>query len=289
MSYPSGPDSRLWHPAAAFDLHAPARRPYFAERFWGASLASHIYGLPEAVHAHARVLPEGLLLHADCGRCSERQEVVVDFRSIDATDPDGDQTVDLYAFGAERARWVQLGLWEEDLRAWAETHEDCRRRRGPPALEGKRVIAAVAEELQATAASEISASGAASPVVAVIPEDGAPLRFDATGTRRFDRMLTGFRVREVTRFWTRPPAAVLALEEVPVRERGTLLRLALVTPVATWVGYTVVDRFGRPYPAPGRVSTLAWAPVREAAIWLDGLLARRMPFPVPRVLSPTEH
>lgn len=289
MSYQTPTDARLWHPAAAFDLHAPSRRPYFEERFWGASLSSQVYGLPEAVRAHARVLPEGLLLHADCGRCSERQEVVVDFRSLDSGDSDADLTVDLYAFGAERARWVQLGLWEQDLRTWADAHEQCRWRRGPPVLEGRRAVAAVAEELQATAADELSMRGTTSPVVALVPEDGPAVRFDATGTRRWDRMLTGFRVREATRYWSRPPVAVMVLEEVLVRERSTLLRLALLTAAATWVGYAVVDRFGRPYPGPGRLGSLAWSPVREAATWLDGLLARRLPFPVPRVLSPMEN
>ncbi len=292
-------DSRLWHPAAAVDSQAASlpsargqagpvpRRPYFEERAWGASLANHVYGLPERVQAHLRVLPEGMLMHADCGRCSARHEVALDFRPLDGGDDDPDGApVDLYAFGAERARWLQLGLWQDDVRAWSEAHEECRVRRGAPEPEAR--VAAVIEAVRATSAFELAARGTASPVVVVVPEEGPSLWFDVTGTRRYDRMLTAFRVREVVRWWRRPPAAVLAAEEVPARERTTLFRVALLTAAATWVAHATVDRFGRPYPGPGRLGALAWSPVREAAVWLDGLLAKRMPFPVPRVLSPME-
>lgn len=287
---PTAEDVRRWHPAAAFDL--PSHRPYFSDDAWGGCMASHIYGLPTAVHAHVRVTPEGLLLHADCERCSERDELVLDFRELLPAESALDSVaVELPLFGYERARWLQLALWEEPLREWAERHRTCEPARPRPLLGA--VAARTLGQLCDVAAGQLRDEGCTSPVVVAAVDGRHPLWFDADGATEGERMLTGFRVREATARAALAQAGagtltVLSAEEVLVGEGVTALRVTVLTGGANWVGFAPIDRFDRPAPGRGLLRPLVWARMRGSCGWADGLRARRRPFPVPRVLEPVD-
>ena len=274
---PTAEDPRLWHPSAAFDLNA--HRPYFGDEAWGACFSNHVYGLPATVHSHLRITPEGLLLHADCDRCSAREDVVVDFR-----DPGGDAEpellpVELASFGGERVRELQLSLGQEPLRAWAEAHRDCLPPAGSPQLPAP--VAAALEQLQAFKAAELRERGCAEPSVVAVVEGRDAVWFEVEAAGEADRMLTGFRVREAT---GGPALAILAAEEVLVEGQATVLRFAVLMDGETWLGQATIDRFDRPYPGRGLLQRPAWSPIRETATWLDGLRAQTRPHPLPRVL-----
>ncbi len=286
---PPAADTRRWHPAATFDLDA--HRPYFSTDSWGGCMASHIYGLPEAVHAHVRVTPEGLLLHADCERCTERDEIVLDFRSLETSESALDRvSVELCQFGGERARWLQLALWEEPLRQWAERHRACESPRARPLLSAS--AARVLSELGRAAATELRAGGWIAPCVVAAVDGRDPVWFDVELGGEGQRMLTGFRVREATAAAVADAGTraltILSAEEVRVGEGVTALRVAVLTAAGNWVGFAPVDRFDRPAPGPGVLRPLVWARVRGFASWADGLRARRRAFPIPRVLEPVD-
>ena len=275
---PTSEDPRLWHPSAAFDLCA--HRPYFGDEAWGACFANHVYGLPATVHAHARITPEGLLLHADCDRCSARDEVVLDFRAVEG-EPDL-LAVELASFGSERVRELQLSLGQEPLRAWADAHRDCLPPAHTPDL--PRPVVAALEQLETYKAAELRERGCAEPSVVAVLADRGPVWFELEAADEAERMLTGFRVREATLDFSRPALAVLAAEEVLVGRQGSVLRFAVLMEGGNWLGEAAIDRFDRPYPGRGVLQPVAWTPIRETATWLDGLRARRQPHPLPRVL-----
>ncbi len=286
---PPAQDVRRWHPAATFDVDA--HRPYFSAESWGGCMASHIYGLPAGVHAHVRVTPEGLLLHADCDRCTERDEIVLDFRSLEPSDSALDTVpVELTHFGGERARWLQLALWEEPLREWAERHRACQAPRSRPLLSA--AATGVLCQLGDIAAAELRDAGWIPPTVIAVVDGHEPVWFDVEPATEGQRMLNGFRVREATAAAVAEGGAqsltVLSAEEVMVGDGVTALRVAVLTNAGNWVGFATVDRFDRPAPGPGVLRELVWARVRGFASWADGLRARRRAFPIPRLLEPVD-
>ncbi|HEX9107205.1 MAG TPA: hypothetical protein VF832_08250 [Longimicrobiales bacterium] len=277
-------DERLWQPYVAFDILA--HRPYFDDDAWGASMASHVYGLPTNVRAHVRVAPEGLLLHADCERCSARDEVVLDFRSFEVEDPLTDLSpVELAVFGAERSRCLQHALWEEPLRQWASAHKECSPARPRPMLcaDGARALGQVCD----AAGAELRERGEVTPVAVAVPTGCAPVWFDFSGDAECDRMFLGFRMRESVARGSSVQTVVVA-EEVPLPHGATALRVAVLTATGNWVGFGGIDRFDRPAPGRGVLQPIVWTRVRGSATWLDGLRARLDRFPVPRQLQRAE-
>ena len=78
------------------------------------------------------------------------------------------------------------------------------------------------------------------------------------------------------------------MEEVSLGGGATALRLGVLTGNGNWVAYALIDRFDRPAPGRGILRPLLWARMRGSTTWLDGLRARRRPFPVPRTLEPVD-
>lgn len=276
----SSEDPRRWHLSAAFDLCA--HRPYFGDEAWGACFSSHVYGLPESVHAHLRITPEGLLLHADCVRCSARDEEVVDFREPGEAGEPELVPVELASFGRERVRELQLSLGQGPLRAWAEAHRSCQPLAGAPDLPVP--IAAALQQLHSYKAAELRERGSADASVVAVAEGRSAVWFEVEAADEAQRMLTGFRVREATRWAGSLASAILVAEEVLVPQEASVLRFAVLMDHGNWTGQSEIDRFDRPYPGRGLLQPVSWSPIQGTAPWLDGLRARTRPHPLPRAL-----